>query len=237
MLICENLKNKEKIEASKENKEELRNLSNSDLLRCHIPICHKKMRFRCGDVNIAHFAHVGTCEYEFYEPETEQHIMGKKMLRDRLLECFPTASISLETWIPETHQVADVLVTHPNGRRWAFEFQCSRISGKVWKFRHQKYMEAGVKDFWIFGITLLPSIFIDQQTRVTDLIRSINDSKPGGEKIVYLDTKNKELFIIHDIHLFSPATAYFLDKKCTNSIKKISLDKLSFSITTTSPLI
>jgi len=234
MLICENSITKEKLEASKKNQEELRNLSNSGLLRCHIPICHKKMRFRCGDINIAHFAHIETCNYEFYEPETKQHIMGKQMLKDRLIECFPTANISLETWIPETHQVADVLVTHLNGRRWAFEFQCSRISGKVWKLRHQKYMEADVKDFWIFGITLLPNISINQQIRITDLIRSINDSKPGGEKIVYLDTKNKELFIIYDINLLSPAVAYFLDKKCTNSIKKIPLDKLNFSTTTTS---
>ena len=233
MLICENSVTKEKLEASKKNQKELRNLSTSGLLRCQIPICHKKMKFRCGDINIAHFAHIETCNYEFYEPETEQHIMGKKMLRDRLVECFPTASISLETWIPETHQVADVLVTHPNGRKWAFEFQCSRIPGKVWKLRHQKYIEAGVKDFWIFGITLQPNISISPEIRITDLIMSINNSKPGGEKIVYLDTKSKELYIIQGLYQLTPAVAYFLGKKWTNPVKKIPLNKLNFSSTTT----
>lgn len=229
MLICENSITKEKVEASKKDQKELRNLSNSGLLRCHIPICHKKIKFRCGDVYVAHFAHIGTCEYEFYEPETEQHIMGKKMLRDRLVECFPAASVSLETWIPETHQVADVLVTHPNGRRLAFEFQCSRISGRVWKLRHQKYMEAGVIDFWIFGVTLQPNISISQEIRITDLIMSVNNSKPGGEKITFLDTKNKELYIVRGIYQLTPAVAYFLGKKWTNQVHKIPLDKLSFS--------
>jgi competence CoiA-like predicted nuclease len=231
MLTCENSVTKKKIEASKKNQKELRNLSNSGLLRCHIPVCHKKMKFRCGDVYVAHFAHTETCEYGFYEPETEQHIMGKKMLRDRLAECFPTADISLEAWIPETHQVADVLVTHPNGRKWAFEFQCSRISGRVWSLRHQKYIEAGVKDFWILSVTLQPNISISQEIRITDLIMSINNSKPDGEKIIYLDTKRKELYIFQGIFRLTPAVAYFLGNKWTNPAKKIPLDKLSFSQT------
>ncbi|WP_162142458.1 competence protein CoiA family protein [Aneurinibacillus terranovensis] len=40
---------------------------------------------------------------------------------------------------------------HPSGERWAFEFQCSRISETVWLERHNLYKRANIVDFWILG--------------------------------------------------------------------------------------
>jgi competence protein CoiA len=39
----------------------------------------------------------------------------------------------------------------PSGARVAFEMQCSRIQGAIWKERHLLYQKAGIKDFWILG--------------------------------------------------------------------------------------
>ncbi|WP_452448250.1 competence protein CoiA family protein [Paenibacillus abyssi] len=38
----------------------------------------------------------------------------------------------MEFRIDETNQRSDVIVIHPNGDRWAIEFQCSKISGEKW---------------------------------------------------------------------------------------------------------
>jgi competence protein CoiA len=59
--------------------------------------------------------------------------------------------VEIEWKVEETNQRADVIVIHPSGERWAFEFQCSSISETIWRERHV-YKAAGVKDFWILNI-------------------------------------------------------------------------------------
>ncbi|MBW3216530.1 hypothetical protein KZC64_23505, partial [Salmonella enterica subsp. enterica serovar Javiana] len=55
-------------------------------------------------------------------------------------------------YIPETKQIADILVVHKEeleGVRWAFEFQHSPLLSTDWEKRHNLYETAGIQDFWI----------------------------------------------------------------------------------------
>lgn len=151
MIICENSETKGRIEANKDKKEELRLLSNAGLLKCPIPICNKEVIFKCGSKKIAHFAHKSQCVYTDHEPETIEHLKGKLILKEWLKKIFPDSKVELESWIYKTSQEADILVTHPDNSKLAFEFQCSRISEEKWQNRHKLYEKAGIQDFWIFN--------------------------------------------------------------------------------------
>ena len=142
MLICENTDTGERIVASKEQKIELTRLSKTGLLRCPIPICHNSAIFKTE------------CIYTDHEPESEEHLTGKNLIWELLSRLYPDSKVELESWITETCQEADVLVTHPDGSRWAFEFQWSKISADKWKERHSLYQKAKIKDSWIFNIDL-----------------------------------------------------------------------------------
>jgi competence protein CoiA len=130
--------------------EELRLLSRSKLLFC--PECQTVVRFYSGEIVTAHFKHVNNpeCTNES-EPETEEHVKGKILIRNWLKAKYPSVQVEFEYKVIETNQRADVMAIFPSGAKVAFEMQCSKIQGSVWKERHQLYQKAGIKDFWILG--------------------------------------------------------------------------------------
>lgn len=130
--------------------DELRLMSNSKQLLC--PECLTGVRFAAGPQVTAHFKHIHLldCTYDS-EPETAEHLKGKMLIRNWLLEQFPEAQVEFEYKIKETNQRADVMAILPDGKRLAFEMQCSKIPGSVWKERHALYKSAGIQDFWILG--------------------------------------------------------------------------------------
>lgn len=138
---------------------EVRPLSRAGLLLC--PGCDVTVRYACGEIRSAHFRHQrkqADCPFEHdgdYNPETDLHVGLKFALRawaaSALAERFPGLEARVEGRIPETRQVADVLVTLPNGDRLALEVQCSPLAPEVWKERSDKYASAGVDDLWFFA--------------------------------------------------------------------------------------
>ncbi|WP_413227187.1 competence protein CoiA [Cytobacillus oceanisediminis] len=137
------------------------------------------VEYRSGSIRRSYFAHKkNECSYPYGEPESEQHMNGKVCLAEWLSSLFPNSRVELEYKVEITNQRSDVMVLHPFGERWAFEFQCSVIPGLVWEERHQLYQAAGVKDFWILGSHLndwmmsnLPNYYLRR-----DLERSIFNS-------------------------------------------------------------
>ena len=77
----------------------------------------------------------------------------RKSYSNGLKKKFPKAKVELEVYIPETKQIADILVSHTSGRAegsvWAFEFQHSPLSDGDWEERHNLYQSANIHDFWI----------------------------------------------------------------------------------------
>ncbi|MFE4525030.1 competence protein CoiA [Cytobacillus firmus] len=133
-----------------ENQYKIKEMCNKEELLC--PECRGAVEFRAGKIQRSYFAHKSReCSYPYGEPESEQHMNGKSQLAYWLKKLYPSSQVELEYKIAETNQRSDVLVLHPSGERWAFEYQCSPIPGEVWEERHRLYNTAGIKDFWILG--------------------------------------------------------------------------------------
>src|SRR5260370_32242671 len=98
-----------------------------------------------------HFAHQrGECAWST-ETESVRHARGKMVLAHWLHEQFPHAVITLEERLPEPNRIADILVVHTDGRRWAVEFQCAPLELGEWQRRHSAYRDANILDIWIIG--------------------------------------------------------------------------------------
>ncbi|AYV67624.1 hypothetical protein C2I06_12515 [Niallia circulans] len=163
--------------------EATRVLSRNGELLC--PNCLKKVRYNNGPIKGAYFSHLpkAECVVTNYEKETKQHLQGKDILYKWLISRFPNAKVDLEVYIPETHQIADILVTHTSGKLkgsvWAFEFQHSSLSSKDWLDRHNLYRAANIQDFWILDadVFLLYSnskdLYIQKARRRKDPVETI----------------------------------------------------------------
>lgn len=130
--------------------EQLRNWSKKKLLRC--PVCGEELQYCNGDFKIAYFRHLKNSNCigdKFSEPETEEHISGKKIIYEWLKENSKISNLKLEGWIPETKQRPDIYFEYEN-KRYVIEFQCSPISTEYVK-RHELYKLADINDIWILG--------------------------------------------------------------------------------------
>ena len=130
---------------------QLQSWSRDRLLYC--PNCRGIVHVRGGAEKRTqlHFAHQkGECTWNT-EAESVRHMRGKAVLAQWLREQFPTAQVTLEERLPEPNRIADIFVAHPDGRRWAVEFQCAPLEIEEWKHRHEAYRKAGIIDTWIIG--------------------------------------------------------------------------------------
>jgi len=98
-----------------------------------------------------HFAHQkGECAWST-ETESVRHASGKIVLATWIRGQFPDSLVTLEERLPEPNRIADIFVKHPDGRRWAVEFQCAPLNVEEWHHRHMAYRNAGMHDIWIIG--------------------------------------------------------------------------------------
>lgn len=128
----------------------LRAWSNKGILRC--PECEEKVIYCNGDYKIPYFKHeVGSeCSgNSYYEPMTEEHINGIKMLYNRLKEIDEVQNLEVEKYIKNTKQRPDIYFEY-KGDRYCIEYQCSPISTQYNK-RHELYQFEGINDIWILG--------------------------------------------------------------------------------------
>ncbi len=131
--------------------EQLLTWSHTHTLFC--PNCRATVHVRGGREKRTqlHFAHQrGECAWST-EAESVRHARGKALLASWLNLQFPRAEVALEHRLPQPNRIADVFVTHADGRRWALEFQCAPLDIEEWRQRHEAYRRAGVLDIWIVG--------------------------------------------------------------------------------------
>ncbi|WP_078557239.1 competence protein CoiA [Bacillus alkalicellulosilyticus] len=174
--------------------EELRILSRSKMIFC--PECKSVVRFASGKQVTAHFKHVHSpdCTYDS-EPETEEHLRGKVLIRNWLVERYSDVRVEFEYKIKETNQRADVMAIFSGGKKIAFEMQCSKIQGSVWKERHALYKEAGIQDFWILGQSVHKYAKTNgeedtEKHQLVSLASTIYDNKGV---VLFLDTDEERL--------------------------------------------
>ena len=90
--------------------ERLRALSDGRELTC--PGCGAPVVLHAGSVRAHHFAHLpgAVCTLPQTEPETEEHRAGKLLLARWMRERVPDAEVTVEAYIPDTGQRADILL-------------------------------------------------------------------------------------------------------------------------------
>lgn len=193
MLVATDLTGKKRVPYL-ESIDALRILSDEHCLKC--PECETLVTLIAGERRSHHFRHhrKGECAYES-EPETEEHRHGKLLIYDWLSIEYPTAMIELEYKVKDTGQRADVMALFPNGDRWAFEIQCSPITGEAWKERNALYEQAGIKNYWILGKSVHKYGFTNREPdqmkhKLIDLALTVYQKQKW---LLFLDTKSEKL--------------------------------------------
>lgn len=138
--------------------EDLRSASREDRLTC--PACGGLYEYCHGVVVQPYFRHQSKDNCDHYsEPETEEHMVGKKNLYEWICRQDGVSDAVLEAWLPETRQRPDIMFKY-NGKPYVIEYQCSPITDE-YVCRHGLYKSAGVKDIWILGVQKYLNFTVD----------------------------------------------------------------------------
>lgn len=173
----------------------LQQLSKQKHLIC--PYCKEGMQFVSATQKRPYFRHLTLCTYVYHDSEGEEHDQGKELLAKRLKELFPKSIVELEEGVKETNQISDVMVIHPNGERWAFEFQCYLLTKDQWRTRHNLYKKTGIYDFWVFGDISVHNYAASGKAhhRLKSMENAVWDS---GSPLYYLNTETQRFRIIDE---------------------------------------
>lgn len=132
------------------NKEQLKKWAAKKILLC--PACGKPYEYCHGKVKSPYFRHMDKveCVDKYSEPETEEHMTGKRDLYEWIRKQPGVTDAVLEGWMPGTKQRPDIMFMF-NGKQYVIEYQCSPIATE-YEERHELYQAAGVIDIWVCGI-------------------------------------------------------------------------------------
>jgi hypothetical protein len=130
--------------------EELRSDARAGYLQCPLPTCtDPRLTTRGGSVR-DHFAHLSSPDgphgYETLAHHTAKHLIGRHL---RLQ--YPSASVHVDDLALDSGARPDVLLELTDGRRVAYEVQYAALTPEKWLARHERYVEDGVRDVWMFG--------------------------------------------------------------------------------------
>lgn len=130
-------------------RDELKKWCKKRIILC--PACGNPYEYCHGKIKIPYFRHADKtmCQDKYGEPETEEHLIGKRDLFIWIKAQDDVTDAVLEGWIPETKQRPDIMFKYHN-KLYVIEYQCSPISSE-WIERHDLYQAAGIHDIWICG--------------------------------------------------------------------------------------
>ena len=113
------------------------------------PCCTGRVFLKVGKIKMPHFAHAPhlMCNAAS-EGETEEHLLGKKMLYEWLEA--QGYEVELEKYFSSFKQRADLFIKH-NGKSFAIEFQCSIISLEDIRKRTRSYLRHHITPVWILS--------------------------------------------------------------------------------------
>ncbi len=107
------------------------------------PACKERLIVKTGSNRMWHFAHPHHSNCASSEPESEYHLLGKKLLYEWLNA--QNQTVEMETYFPNIKQRADLYAKRP------IEFQCSTIPDALFVERTKNYCKIGEKPLWILG--------------------------------------------------------------------------------------
>nr|WP_275583911.1 competence protein CoiA family protein [Scopulibacillus daqui] len=120
-----------------------------DTCSFYCPACDKPVFLKLGNKKKWHFSHhhLAHCPYD-QEPESANHLLGKKHLYHWLLQhCLQP---QLERYLPELKQRPDIFLPL-NPLPVAIEFQCAAMPASLLNERTLGYFKHHIKPIWILG--------------------------------------------------------------------------------------
>ncbi|TKI56885.1 competence protein [Brevibacillus antibioticus] len=113
--------------------------------------CGAPVYYRQGQWVTPHFAHVAKSNCDSGEPETPEHLEGKRVLRTWMEHLYPQNVTHQEVYINEIKQRADITTIFPDGHKLCIEYQSSPVSENLLRKRIEGYEKANISQVWIFG--------------------------------------------------------------------------------------
>jgi hypothetical protein len=217
------------------NKEQLKKWASKNILTC--PACGKPYEYCHGEFVQPYFRHKekNQCEDRYSEPESQEHINGKRDLFEWIKSQNGVTDAILEGWLPDTKQRPDIMFKY-HGKQYVIEFQCSPIASEYVE-RHDLYQTAGIIDIWILG-TINYFNTINQTYEQNRRGRKIQD-----ETSYYYDCVNKTMLIepnkvkTYNFPQYQYKTRFsYVDcirninneiVSCVNDVKKLTISNLN----------
>lgn len=114
------------------------------------PQCKEPLILKIGQIKIPHFSHQkhSQCDSFFSEGESSVHLLGKQQLFAFFQRL--QLDVELEPFLAELQQRPDLLVT-TNGKRYAIEFQYSRLESARFLTRTDGYKAQTITPIWILS--------------------------------------------------------------------------------------
>lgn len=164
--------------------------------RFYCPVCKEPLVLKAGAVRIPHFAHRIKSRCFTTEPETNQHLQGKK---DLFRFCSDNGyKPFLEQYLPEIQQRPDVLAIK-NGRRFALEYQCTPISVRDIQQRSNRYFKIGITPVWIAGGYPFTKKLNNSVYALSDYYWSLTKRTDAGITLTSYEPANHILYVLSNI--------------------------------------
>lgn len=119
------------------------------------PLCNQELHIVHTDFVTKHFRHMVECQSDYKRhPESPEHLLGKKILAERLSNDWKEYSyckIEFELPVDLIKRIIDVAFIFPTGWIVAHEIQLSKISINELESRTNDYLNAGIDVVWWIG--------------------------------------------------------------------------------------
>ncbi|MDF2664277.1 MAG: hypothetical protein K0R81_127 [Microbacterium sp.] len=150
-----------------------------------------------------------------HAPESINHRQGKAVVAAWLRHLYGAESVAVEEATDtQRSNVADVLLTHPSGRRAAFEVQYAPLSVNAWRERHERYVAQGIIDIWLWGHTRVHksrSSYAIGPYRLDDTQEELRQS---GMRVTFLNPETAQIGV---------ATSPWSDEPCLATGREFDL--------------
>jgi hypothetical protein len=158
------------------------------------PTCRGQMRVVIGPEG-PQAEHVGENPYATHEPEDFHVRRGKRLLAEHLQARFPSGTVSIDTFVPEVGQLADIAFVNSKGGKMVVEYQAHDILGREVKERSALYEGQGIRCLWMLDSSRLKLAaggaggVIKKATleRLETAILGL------GEPLLYLDVRTRQV--------------------------------------------
>lgn len=184
--------------------------------------CGAPVIFRCGKVNIPHFAH----KSEFqggnpcsYSNETEEHIEGKKLLLQYVKSLYQDVYAEIRYKLPERKR-ADLYFKFSSGEELIIEFQRQRLSVSYWDDKREFYKKLGLNNIWFLSGRRYELEHLVREYELAFWNRMVlNDS---NNIILYLDVEQEQITLIKKMVIIDSETNELIHDNLFNKTYPLS---------------